>query len=107
MATLDWSRRLAHSAALRFSDLAVVSSFRQLAAHRLQCPLDTFGIARNDGEVGFGRLVRLRAALFPIPQSAKWDAVARGKFPLSQRKGVQGRQSGASSCDNIKGNRGV
>jgi len=39
---------------------------RSLAWHRLQCPLDTLGIARDDGEVGFSWLVRLRAALFPI-----------------------------------------
>jgi hypothetical protein len=36
----------------------------------MQCPLDTFGIARDDGEEGFSRLVRLRAALFPIPPSS-------------------------------------
>src|ERR1700674_4019202 len=58
------------------------------AWHRMQCPVDTFGIARDDGEVGFCRLVRLGAALFPIPQSAERDVVARGKFLLSQREGA-------------------
>jgi len=42
---------------------------RLLAAHGMQCPLDALGIARDDGEVGFSRLVGLRTALFPIPQS--------------------------------------
>ena len=50
----------------------------------MQCPLDAFGIARDDDEVGFSWLVRHRAALFPIPQSAKRDVVARGKLLLSQ-----------------------
>ena len=54
----------------------------------MQRPLDTFGIARDDGEVGFGRLVRLRTALFPIPQSAERDVVAHGKLLLSQREGA-------------------
>jgi len=52
----------------------------ELAGHRVQRLLDTFGIARADGEVGFGRLVRLPTALFPIPQSAERDVVARGKL---------------------------
>jgi len=65
-----------------------MSGLNSLAWHRLQCPLDTFGIARDDGEVGFSRLVRLRAALFPIPQSAKRDVVARGKLLLGQREGA-------------------
>ena len=64
------------------------SSFRQLAGHGMQCPLDSFGVARDDSEVGFSRLVGLRAALFPIPQSAKRDVVARGKFLLGQRQGA-------------------
>ena len=50
----------------------------------MQCPLNPFGIARDDGEVGSCRLVRLGAALFPISQSPKRDVVARGKFLLSQ-----------------------
>ncbi len=33
----------------------------------MQRALDPLGIARDDGEVGFGRLVWLRTALFPIP----------------------------------------
>ena len=54
----------------------------------MQCPLDAFGIARDYGEVGFCRLVRLGAALFPIPQSAKRNVVARGELLLSQREGA-------------------
>ena len=54
----------------------------------MQCPLDTFGIARDDGEVSFGRLVRLRTALLPIPQSAQRDVVAQGKLLLRQREGA-------------------
>jgi hypothetical protein len=37
----------------------------------MQCALDTFGIARDDDEIGFSWLIRLGAALFPIPQSAE------------------------------------
>jgi len=63
------------SAALRFvRGLRRRRGFRQpwketrpLAAHGMQCSLDALGIARDDGEVGFSRLVGLRAALFPIP----------------------------------------
>ena len=61
-----------------------------LAARGMQCPLDALGIARDDGEVGFSRLVGLRAALFPIPQSPKRDSESCGKFPLSQREGAAG-----------------
>jgi hypothetical protein len=64
------------------------SSFRRLAGHGMQCLLDTFGIARDDGEVGSSRLVGPRAALFPIAQGAKRDVVARGKFLLGQRQGA-------------------
>jgi hypothetical protein len=59
-----------------------------LAAPGAQCPLDTFGIARDDGEIGLSRLVGLRAALFPIPQSGKRDVVARRKFLLGKRQGA-------------------
>ena len=52
----------------------------------MQRPLDAFGIARDDSEVSSSRLIRLRAALFPIPQSAKGDVVARGKIFLRQRE---------------------
>ncbi len=54
----------------------------------MQRPLDAFGIARNDREVSSSRLIRLRAALLPIPQSAKWDVVPRGKLLLRQREGA-------------------
>jgi hypothetical protein len=54
----------------------------------MQCSLDAFGIARDDGQVGFSRLVGLRAALFPIAQGAKWDVVARGEFLLGERQGA-------------------
>jgi len=64
-----------------------------LAARGMQCPLDTSGIARDDGEVGFGRLVGLRAALFPIPQSSKRDFEACGKFLLGQHEGAAGSVS--------------
>jgi hypothetical protein len=49
-----------------------------LAAHGAQCSLDALGITRDDGEVGFSRLVGLRAALFPIPQSSKRDSESCG-----------------------------
>lgn len=52
----------------------------------MQRPLDTFGIARNDREICLSWLIRLRAALFPIPQSAKRDEVAHGKFLLGKRE---------------------
>ena len=61
---------------------------RLLAARGMQCPLDALGIARDGGEVGFGRLIGLRAALFPIPQSSKRDPESCGKFLLDQREGV-------------------
>ena len=57
----------------------------------MQCPLDASGIARDDGEVGFGRLVGLRSALFPIPQSSKRDSESSGKFLLGQREGAAKR----------------
>ncbi len=66
----------------------MTSSLDSLAWNRLRRSLDTFGIARDDGEVGSGWLVRLRAALFPIPHSAKRDVVARGKLPLGQSEGA-------------------
>lgn len=69
-------------------DIIRFNRFRQLAGHRRQCPLDTFGIAGNDSEVGFCRLVRLRTALFPIPQSAKRDVVARGELFLGLSEGA-------------------
>ncbi len=52
----------------------------------MHCSFDTLGIAGDDGEVGFGRLVGLRTALFPIPQSAQRDVVAQGKLLLRQRE---------------------
>jgi hypothetical protein len=54
----------------------------------MQSPLNAFGIARDDGEVGFCRLVRLGAPLFPIPQSAERDLVACGEFLLGEREGA-------------------
>src|SRR5271155_4620604 len=54
----------------------------------MQCPFDAFGIARDDDEVGFSWLVRLRAALLPIPQSAKRNVVTRSKLLLGQREGA-------------------
>jgi len=65
---------------------------RLLAAHGVQCPLDASGTARDDGEVGFSRLVGLRAALFPIPQSSKRDSEACGKFLLGQSEGAGWRR---------------
>ena len=60
----------------------------ELAGHGVQRPLDTLGIARYDGEVGFDRLARLRTALLPIPKSAQRNVLARGKLLLSQREGA-------------------
>ena len=59
-----------------------VCCFRLAGNH---CSFDTLGIAGDDGEVGFGRLVGLRTALFPIPQSAQRDVVAQGKLLASAR----------------------
>src|ERR1039458_2541898 len=42
------------------------------------------GIAGNDRQIGARWLVRLRAALLPIPQRAKGNAIAGGKFLLRQ-----------------------
>jgi hypothetical protein len=50
---------------LCFYDLANLSIFRQLAGRGMQRPLNGFGIARDDGEVGFGGLVGHGAGLFP------------------------------------------
>jgi hypothetical protein len=65
---------------------------RLLAAHGMQCPLDTLEVARDDGQVGFGRLVGLRAALLSIPQSSKRDPESCGKFLLGQRAGAGWRR---------------
>jgi hypothetical protein len=54
----------------------------------MQCALDTFGIARDDGEIGFGGLVGHGAALFPIAQGAKGEAIERSKFLLGQAEGA-------------------
>ena len=54
----------------------------------MQRTLDALGIARYDGEVGFGRLVRLRTALFPIPKGAQRNVEAHGKLFLGQREGA-------------------
>jgi len=70
---------------------SITAETRLLAAHGMQCPLDALGIARDDGEVGFSRLVGLRAALFPIAQSSKRDFEACGKFLLGQREGAAKR----------------
>jgi len=81
----------AHTCILLRSQNGHKGEIRLLAAHGMQCPLDALGIARDDGEVGFGRLVGLRAALFPIPQSSKRDSESCGKFLLGQREGAAKR----------------
>ena len=68
----------------------------------MQRPLDAFGIARDDSEVSSSRLIRLRAALFPIPQSAKGDVVARGKIFLLQ---LELRRKIKSACPCARSNR--
>jgi len=50
----------------------------------MQCPLYTFGIASDDGEIGLSRLVGFGAALFPIPQSSKRDVVPDGELFLGK-----------------------
>jgi hypothetical protein len=45
-------------------------------------------IARDGGEVGFSRLIGLRAARYPIPQSSKTDSESRGKFLLGRPEGT-------------------
>jgi len=75
------------------ANFSTTLEIRLLAAHGMQCPLDALGVARDDGGVGFGRLIGLRAALFPIPQSSKRDSESRGKFLLGQREGAAGSVS--------------
>ena len=48
-------------------------------------------VALGQSEVGFSRLIGLRAALFPIPQSSKRDFGSCGKFFLGQREGAAKR----------------
>jgi hypothetical protein len=74
-----------HSWPAKSQRFLISMEIRLLAAHGMQCPLDGLGIARDDGEVGFSRLVGLRAALFPIPQSSKRDSESRGKFLLGEK----------------------
>ena len=54
----------------------------------IQEALDAVGCARNDLEIGLGWLVRFRAALLPVPESAQRDMVADGKFLLRQGQGA-------------------
>ena len=49
-------------------------------------------IARDGGEVGFSRLIGLRAARHPIPQSSKTDSESRGKFLLGRPEGTGSRK---------------
>ncbi len=72
----------------QFGGLGVSASRRLLASHRMQRPLDAFGIARNDGEVSPCRLVRFRSALFPVPQGAERDVVACREFLLRKTQGT-------------------
>ena len=50
----------------------------------IQCPVHVVRIASDQRKVCSRRLVRFRAALLPIAQSAKRDMVPDGKFLLSQ-----------------------
>lgn len=50
----------------------------------IQEALDALGIARNYLEIGLRWLVRLCAALLPVPESAQWDVVADSEFLLRQ-----------------------
>ena len=50
----------------------------------IQETLDALGFARNDLEIGLRWLVRYRAALLPVTESAQRNVVADGKFLLRQ-----------------------
>src|ERR1700722_2735973 len=54
----------------------------------MQGSLDAFGIARDDREISFGWLVRLRPALFPITESTEGNAISFGELFLSQSQGA-------------------
>jgi hypothetical protein len=82
-----WSQgfALGQPTSQRFSTTAET---RPLAAHGMQGPLDTSGIARGNSKVGSGRLIGLRPALLPIPQSSRRNSESCGKFLLGQREGA-------------------
>ncbi len=63
-------------------DSTLTPACELLVGHRMQRPLDTFGIAGDDGEISSRWLIRLRAALFPISECAKRDVVTHGKLLL-------------------------
>jgi hypothetical protein len=50
----------------------------------IQEALDALGFARNDFQIGLRWLVRFRAALLPVPESAQRDVVADSEFLLRQ-----------------------
>src|ERR1039457_5089766 len=54
----------------------------------IQEALDALRFARNDLEIGLRWLVRYRAALLPVPESAKRDVVLDGEFLLRQGQGA-------------------
>jgi hypothetical protein len=54
----------------------------------MQGSLNAIGVPRNHSDVCPSGLLRQGAALFPIPQSAPWNVVARGKFLLRQSQGA-------------------
>src|SRR5690349_21261590 len=51
---------------------------------RLQGVFDTFGVVRDDGEIGAGRLIGFTTPLFPIAERAKGNMIAGGEFLLRQ-----------------------
>ena len=55
---------------------------------RIQEALDALGFARNDLQIGLRWLVRFRAALLPVPESAQRDVVAGSEFLLRQGQGA-------------------
>ncbi len=54
----------------------------------IQQPLNPLRLAGNDLQIGLSWLVRLRAALLPVPESAEGDVVADGEFLLRQCQGA-------------------
>ena len=57
-------------------------TFALSRSRRLQRLAHTIGISGNNGKVGAGGLIRLRAMLLPIAQGADWDAEYTGEFRM-------------------------
>ena len=51
-----------------------------------QCPPHAVWVARYDGQIRTGGLLRLGASLFPVAKGAEWDMIPDGKFFLGMPK---------------------